>query len=87
MLTGLLTNEGLLKIKRAGTMKYQYCPYHPAGLECGDWCPQFREPAELSGSTIVIELCNDTKITFHSLTDLREKKGKKAQKRVTEEVV
>lgn len=87
MLTGIITKEGLLKTKRAGEMKYQNCPFHPAGLECGDWCPKFGEPAELSGSSTELQLCGRTKLSFTSLEDKRGSREFKFTRRKKQEEV
>ena len=72
MLKGKINQQGLLSIERAGQMKIQYCPYHPAGLECGDWCPKFNEPHQVSGAQTNIAICGDIVLQFHTLTDNRE---------------
>lgn len=75
MLNGMITKNGLLQINRGGTMRQQYCPYHPAGLECGDWCPLFHEPYTMKeeGRKIVnLWLCNNRCFKLQKLIDERD---------------
>ena len=69
---GFLNTEGLLTIERGGTMRKQYCPYDEQGRECGDWCPLFDEPREVSGSQTNITICNNATLSFHSFVDNRD---------------
>lgn len=72
MLKGQITKEGLLQIERAGVMRRLYCPYHPAGLECGDWCPHFKEPVELAARRASLHICGETLLLFDKLEDCRQ---------------
>ncbi len=68
---GMITPEGLLLVNRKGAFIPQICPYTNQGLECGDWCPHFHEPVEISGSTINLQLCHRDQIVFTRLDDFR----------------
>jgi hypothetical protein len=49
-----IDGDGKLSVMRKGEWKTQYCPYSREGsnglLECGDWCPKFKEH-KLSGTS------------------------------------
>lgn len=44
----IITKSGLLLIKRKEDMKLTSCPVTShKELNCGDWCPKFREPVKI----------------------------------------
>ncbi len=72
MITGMITSDGLLLICRKGAYIQQECPLmSTSGIECGDWCPHFQEPLEISSSTIQLQLCQKTQLVFARLDDYR----------------
>jgi hypothetical protein len=58
-----LDKHGKLLIERAGNLKFQSCPRittEGKWIICGDWCPLFGEPEEVSLITISfikLEIC------------------------------
>jgi hypothetical protein len=71
---GKINKLGYLEIERAGKLVRQACPFCDVG-GCGDWCPQFGEPFELSpgveGSATGIDICHGRYLSFSEFTDER----------------
>ncbi len=49
-----ITNEGYLRLERAGRLRDQRCTHN--GQRCGDWCPIFGEPHDYDGRQ-ALNLC------------------------------
>jgi len=84
---GKIDKDGVLYIERAGVMRQQMCPYSYSNqlpvfsaTQCGDACPLFGEPTQLShtpsGDTYGIKLCQ-RELVFGKLTDERKVQEKK----------
>lgn len=76
MLVGMINHEGALLLDRKGSFIEQTCPRSVGrgflGLcLCGDWCPHFSEPVEVSDELQILELCGGKKLTFCRLVDYR----------------
>jgi hypothetical protein len=51
-----ITNEGYLRLERAGRLRDQRCTHN--GQRCGDWCPLFGEPGlECPDGQRGLEIC------------------------------
>jgi hypothetical protein len=97
---GKIDKDGFLEIKRGNTYKTQMCPFNtdivtnedggfvknmaPGGASCGDWCPQFGEPAielignmrdgvmtTIDGDGVTLPICQGRILVFNKFTDER----------------
>ena len=75
---GEINTNGILSIKRGSSYKVQACPFcslyedtFSYSHDCGDWCPQFSEPTDGTGS-IDLWICHNKCLQFEKLTDYRE---------------
>ena len=48
----LIDNQGFLHLERSDGCKPCFCPYASPNMtiKCGDWCPQFGQPANSSNT-------------------------------------
>lgn len=58
-----ITNEGFLKIERAGKFKSQLCPHDQEDARCGDWCPLFDEPCVTEDGKCSLYICQRSFLT------------------------
>lgn len=69
---GMISQSGLLYIKRGALIQEQHCPHSREHLHCGDWCPLFREPEVPEGSSVtMLKICNNTILYFNKFRDQR----------------
>ena len=59
-LKGYIKLNGSLSIERNGKPKEQFCPFSEFSNACGDWCPLFVEPIDISAEEKegYLKLCN-----------------------------
>lgn len=73
MKAGKISVDGNLIIKRAESFNPQGCPRDNDGGYCGDWCPLFGEPENISegGKDKKLQICQNRILTFDEFTDER----------------
>lgn len=67
---GHINPKGELFIERGNDAKRQHCPKNFL-LACGDWCPLFGEPIELTDGRTIIEICDCKSLCFNIFDDCR----------------
>ena len=85
MLKGKITKCGELEIERPGGAKSKKTWCECEEVPCGDWCPQFGEPRQVSQhgeghtpdaySPWYLLICQGRTLVFESLADERKKGG------------
>jgi len=52
-----INEDGSLLLLRGGLLQVQECPHNTDAGHCGGWCPLFREPVNVPGGGVELEIC------------------------------